>query len=364
MPAIPVTNASRPHAISTVTSALERDQFEILYPTIRGFLLSQFEAHSMPQDAIEYFTRQLIRVTKCLDYNTFSGRYETGLLVVEAAEAFKGRRLNDSEYEKAAILGWMVVFLRSYFSLSDNIVDQVTTSHGKLSWHRLDGIGHKALNDVLLLEGAVYQLAREHFRRESYYVDLLELLHETRHPAFFRNPIPNFHFPIDRQRAANIYKSAIYSFYLPMALSMILCGFPVERASPIDFSYYDLVLDVLLPLGEYAHIQTEYLESRSGNLPKGRSWCFDVVRIAGSPEQLATLESHFGKGDATSQLHVRSVFADAGVDARYALYAQDAHSRIGSLIDALPELRSPSGDAVLGRAIFRSLLEDVHNRLD
>jgi hypothetical protein len=42
---------------SAVTSAVARDQFEIIYPTIRGFLLSQFEAHSMPQDAIEYFTR-------------------------------------------------------------------------------------------------------------------------------------------------------------------------------------------------------------------------------------------------------------------------------------------------------------------
>lgn len=42
---------------SAVTTAVARDQFEILYPTIRGFLLAQFEAHSMPQDAIEYFTR-------------------------------------------------------------------------------------------------------------------------------------------------------------------------------------------------------------------------------------------------------------------------------------------------------------------
>lgn len=74
--------------------------------------------------------------------------------------------------------------------MSDGIVEQVTTSHGKLSWYRVGGIGYNALNDALLLEGAVYQLAREHFRHEPYYVDLLELLHETRHPAFFRNPVP------------------------------------------------------------------------------------------------------------------------------------------------------------------------------
>jgi farnesyl diphosphate synthase len=149
-----------------------------------------------------------------------------------------------------------------------------------------------------------------------------------------------------------------------MALSMIICGFPVEKASPTDLNYYDFVLDILLPLGEYAQIQTEYFESRSGNLPKTRSWCYDLVRSAGSPEQLATLESHFGKENATSQLHVRSVFAESGIDARYSRYAEDAYTRIGALIDALPELRNPSGDAVLGRAIFRSLLEDLHNRVD
>ena len=49
--------------------------------------------------------------TKCLDYNTHTGKYKAGLLVVEAAEAFKGRQLNDSEYVKAAILGWVVVFV-------------------------------------------------------------------------------------------------------------------------------------------------------------------------------------------------------------------------------------------------------------
>jgi hypothetical protein len=74
--------------------------------------------------------------------------------------------------------------------VSDGIIDQTTINHGKLSWHHVDGVGSNAFNDALLLEGAVYQLAREHFRREPYYVDLLELLHETRHPAYFRNPVP------------------------------------------------------------------------------------------------------------------------------------------------------------------------------
>jgi len=77
----------------------------------------------------------------------------------------------------------------SYFTVSADIINQATTKHGKSSWHHVSDVGFKALNDAFLLEGAVYQLVREHFRREPYYVDLLELLHETRHPAFFRNPV-------------------------------------------------------------------------------------------------------------------------------------------------------------------------------
>ncbi len=142
---------------------------------------------------------------------------------------------------------------------------------------------------------------------------------------------------------------------------MIICGFPVEKGSLVDPSYFDYALDILLPLGEYAQIQAEYFDSCTGNLPKTRSWCFDAVRTSGTPEQLASLEAHFGKPDATSQLHVRSVFANAGIDMRYAQYSADAYSRISALIDALPELRSPSGDAILRRDVFRALLEDIHD---
>jgi farnesyl diphosphate synthase len=146
-----------------------------------------------------------------------------------------------------------------------------------------------------------------------------------------------------------------------MAFSMIISGFPVEKGSLLDPSYYEYALDILLPLGEYAQIQTDYLDSCSGNVPKSRSWCFDAVRDSGTPEQLATLETHFGKPDATSQLHVRSVFADAGIDARYAQYSADAYSRVSALIDALPEFPNPSRDAILSRAAFRALLEDIHD---
>lgn len=85
MSTAPLMNAPRTQGrywdmSSAVTSAVARDQFEILYPTIRGFLLSQFEAHSMPQDAIEYFTR--VRASAVLSLSSLlrTGRVTTELI--------------------------------------------------------------------------------------------------------------------------------------------------------------------------------------------------------------------------------------------------------------------------------------------
>ena len=128
--------------------------------------------------------------------------------------------------------------LHSYFLVSDGIIDQVEINHGKLSWHQVDGVGSNAFNDALLLEGAVYQLAREHFRREPYYVDLLELLHETRHPAYFRNPVP---VSPSKLRFIFLHKLIVE---LPVCLSnagnnSTLTNFPLisefSRSSNIDF---------------------------------------------------------------------------------------------------------------------------------
>lgn len=46
-----------------------------------------------------------------------------------------------------------------------------------------EGVGNIAINDAFMLEGAIYFLLKKHFRKESYYVDLLELFHDVRYMA-------------------------------------------------------------------------------------------------------------------------------------------------------------------------------------
>lgn len=60
-------------------------------------------------------------------------------------------------------------------------MDQSVTRRGQPCWFRNEGVGNNAINDSFMLESAIYHLLKSHFRKESYYVDLLELFHEVCH---------------------------------------------------------------------------------------------------------------------------------------------------------------------------------------
>jgi farnesyl diphosphate synthase len=47
---------------------------------------------------------------------------------------------------------------------------------------------------------------------------------------------------------------------------------------------------------------------------------------------------------------------------KYAQYEAEAYARMNALVGAVPEVRSPRGEAVLRRAVFRTFLEKIYKR--
>jgi farnesyl diphosphate synthase len=64
-------------------------------------------------------------------------------------------------------------------------MDSSITRRGQLCWYRQDGVGRSAVNDVLLMEGAVFQIIRRRFRTEPFYIDLNDLMREVCHVCPF-----------------------------------------------------------------------------------------------------------------------------------------------------------------------------------
>ena len=301
-------------------------------------------------------------------------------------------------------------------------MDASITRRGQPCWYRVEGVGLMAVNDALILEGAIFQMIRKHFRKEPYYAELLDLMHEVRYrcpPILERSPYPcpgfvsnrngatrrphhrsgaqcgfvqvlsfqvcsspsrpHYHFEnlhvfptIHRHSTIVIYKTALYSFYLPVALALLLCGFPVEKRNASDPDYYKIALDILVPLGEYFQIQDDYLDFSGTPEQIGKigtdivdnkcSWCINTALARASPTQRAILDANYGRKDSEAEERVKEVFREVGVDGLYAEYEAQSYARINALIDAVPEVRSPCGEAVLRRAVFRTFLEKIYKR--
>jgi farnesyl diphosphate synthase len=191
--------------------------------------------------------------------------------------------------------------------------------------------------------------------------------------SLLAGPSQLFHFlTIHRHRTIVLYKTAVYSFYLPVALALLVCGFPVEKKNESDPDYYKLALDILLPLGEYFQIQDDYLDYAGTPEQIGKigtdildnkcSWCINTALARANPSQRAILDANYGRKDSAAEARVKQVFREVGVDQQYAEYEADAYARINALIDAVPEVKSPCGEAVLRRSVFRVFLEKIYKR--
>ncbi|KAF7316290.1 Farnesyl-diphosphate synthase [Mycena indigotica] len=344
----------------------QRHRFERVLPEIRAELGSIFAAQGMPEDAQQWFL-------KLIDYNVPNGKANRGLSVVESAEIIRGGYLSKDEFFKAAVLGWAVEFLQAALLVLDNIMDGSTTRKGQ----EVGSI------DALLLETAIYQLLKRFFRRDVAYVELLELFHDvsgsknigpvsylvqtTFQTATGQLLAKNANMTMDRFRLVAQYKTAYYSFYLPVALAMTLTGVPkthVSRSvwSPGTFYPYEIAHSIAMPLGIYFHVQSDFLDcvgtrKRTGKV--GRcSWCVNAALSLANPEQKEILESNYGRKDIEG---MQGVFEEVGLREHYQEYEENIHKEVMALIDSgIPE----EGIANLKRELFVRLLRKASKRAE
>lgn len=111
-------------------------------------------------------------------------------------------------------------------------MDHSETRRGQICWYKQPTVGLSAINDGLFIENIVYTLLKKHFKNESYYIDVVELFHETMINTIFGQTIDLetandnvTSFKIDRYRMIVDYKTSFYTFYLPMALALNVAGY-------------------------------------------------------------------------------------------------------------------------------------------
>lgn len=335
---------------------LSKKRFLLEFPNLVEELVKVTKQYGMPEDAIEWFTKNL-------EYNTPGGKLNRGISVVDTYALLKNYKSLDDftseEYSKVALLGWCIELLQAYFLVADDMMDQSITRRGQPCWYKVEGVNEIAINDSFMLEGLIYILLKKFFKKEPYYADLLDLFHEVTFQTELGQLLdlitaPEDHVDLSKFSLAKhsfivIFKTAYYSFYLPVLLAMIVCGIDSE----LDFKQ---AKDVLIPLGEYFQIQDDYLDCFGKPEDIGKigtdiqdnkcSWIINTALTIATPEQRAILDANYGLKNADNEAVVKKLFNEMKIDQLYLQYEEKIVGELKEKISKIDESRGFKKDVL------------------
>ncbi|RSM15370.1 Farnesyl pyrophosphate synthase [Fusarium oligoseptatum] len=327
-------------------------EFNSVYPKLEEALLDHARSYKLPQEQLDWYKRSL-------EINPLGGKCNRGMSVPDSVSLLLEKPLSEEQYFQSATLGWMTELLQAFFLVSDDIMDSSITRRGQPCWYRQEGVGMIAINDAFMLEAAIYTLLKKYFRSHPAYVDLIELFHETTFQTELGQLCDLLTAPEDKYSFIVIYKTAYYSFYLPLALAL----HQLNLATPKNLKQAE---DILIPLGEYFQIQDDYLDNfglpehigKIGTDIKDNkcSWLVNQALAVATPEQRKILEENYGRKDDEKEKVVKKLYDDLKLEQRYLDYEEKVVGEIRARIENIDESEG------LKKTVFEAFLAKIYKR--
>lgn len=307
----------------------------------------------------QFITKQ---ICQCFFQNTLGGKYNRGMSVVDTCRILHGDDdLSEEQYFLAAALGWMVELLQAYLLVVDDIMDGSQTRRGRPCWYLR--VGLSAANDGCLLRSSIFILLKKYFREHKNYVRMMELFNEVSFQTeigqacdLTATGLPNDSW-IEKHSFTAIYKTAYYSFYLPVALALFFC----DKATEDNLQ---TAKEILLLMGEYFQIQDDYLDNFADPSVLGKigtdiqenkcSWLVIQAWRISNVEQRKVLEENYGRPGREHE--VKRLYEELELRK---IYANFEHHRVHELEEIISRIDERSG---LKREVFTTFLGKIHKR--
>ncbi|XP_011501796.1 PREDICTED: farnesyl pyrophosphate synthase [Ceratosolen solmsi marchali] len=361
---LPAANGRSVHSVaqtSWVTTRDESREMMALWPDVVRDLTDAGRHLDIP-DATKW-------LAKVLQYNVPSGKKNRALsLVYSYRKLAPSDQLTEENIRLARILGWCVEMFQAYYLVLDDIMDRAPSRRGQPCWYLQNNIGMSAINDGILLEQASYQLLRLHFKGRPCYLDLIETFQQNTLKTVMGQTLdslatnfgkkPNFTlFTMDRYNSIVKYKTAYYSFVMPVQLAMFFAGIQ-------DPEMHRQAKTILLEMGHFFQVQDDYLDcygdpqvtgKQGTDIQEGKcSWLTIVALQRASPAQRKILEECYGVDDLEKVAKVKQLYNDLGLQLTYSVYEEESYNLMNTHIQQISR--------GLPHDLFFKLLEKIYRR--
>ena len=226
-----------------------------------------------------------------------------------------------------------------------------------------------AINDAFMLESCIYYILKKRFKSHPAYIDLVELFHDITFQTEFgqlcdlitapEDQVDLNNFSMEKYTFIVIYKTAYYSFYLPVALALHY----LQLATPSNLKQAH---DILIPLGEYFQIQDDYLDAFGDPSVIGKigtdikdnkcGWLINQALLICTPEQRKILDANYGQKDDAKEAVVKKLYTELQLEQRYRDYEEKRVTELRKMITMVDEGQG------LKKEVFESFLAKIYRR--
>lgn len=340
---------------------LYKEKFDKAFPLIVNELIDHEEQNPDLQEAAN-------DLRKALEYNTFDGKKSRGLMVICTVDFLRDGQPSEEDVKKAIYLGWCIEILQALFLVADDIMDKSELRRGRPCWYKK--VGLVSINHTFLLEQCIYKLIDDHFRNDTYLFELYKAFHKVTYLTAMGQELDmiasepqNATFDLDmfteeKYRAIVKYKTAYYSFYLPVSLGMHI-------ANVTDPELFKEAEKILVKLGEYFQVQDDYLDCYGEPSVIGKigrdiedakcSWLVVQALKRVTPEQKARLKANYGKEDQQAVAIVKEIYKQVELETVYKEYEEASYKSICNLITS-------NGNTEYMKQLFLFLVMKIYKR--
>lgn len=153
------------------------------------------------------------------------------------------------------------------------------------------------------------------------------------------------------------YKTAYYTFYLPIVSAMVICG--LDSAEQMRHAK-----EISVMLGRKFQTQDDFLDCFGDPQHIGKvgtdiqdhkcTWLLVNALDLASDDQRKIIEENLGKEDEDSVSKIKNLYKDLALDALFDQFETDSYDEISKAIDA--------ASASIPTLLFSKILNKIHRR--
>lgn len=249
-------------------------------------------------------------------------------------------------------------------------MDGSQTRRQQPCWYLIPDVKLDAVNDTLILESFMWFLINKYLRGQKQHLAVIELFQSVSYqtqmgqmldllsqPQGLKDPKLLNEFNLDVYHRIVTFKTAIYTFYLPIAIGMILQGYD----SPAQLA---LAREISIELGKKFQIEDDYLDcyglpekiGKDGTDIKDHkcSWLVVQALTRMTPAQRAVLDANYGRDEKVNELAVKQLYKELDLEKVYFEQEETSYAKIDALIT--------ENTNKLPKNVFFPILKKIHLR--